>query len=121
MVEKLGDLEVYQLAMKISDRNWEIYKNLSKEFRYSIGKQLLRAGDSIGANIAEGFGRYHFNDKIRFYYNARGSLFEVKHWIFLFHKRGLIDKELMDEVLSISEELAKKLNSFIIKSRKKNA
>jgi len=119
MVDKLGNLEIYQLAIKISDINWKIYKNLSKEFRYTTGKQLLRASDSIGANIAEGFGRFYFNDKIRFYYNARGSLFEVKHWIFLLHKRGLIVKELMDEVLSISEELAKKLNSFIIKSREK--
>ncbi len=121
MVEKLGQLEIYKDAIKLSDISWQIYQTLPKEFRFNIGKQLLNSADSIGANIAEGFGRFHFNDKIKFYYNARGSLFEVKHWIFLLHKRELIDISIKNDILNLCEKLGKQLNKFIFKSRKTNS
>ena len=121
MVEKLGKLEIYKLSLKLSDDIWQVYKRLPKEFRFNIGSQLLNSTDSIGANIAEGFGRYHYNDKIKFYYNARGSLFETKHWILLLYKREFIDEIKKSELLIQCENIGKKLNKFITKSRNKNA
>ncbi|MFA5828292.1 MAG: four helix bundle protein [Candidatus Shapirobacteria bacterium] len=63
-----------------------VYKILDKFPRvekYGVCDQLRRAASSISANIAEGFGRYHFNDKIKFYFQARGSLKEVQNFILL--------------------------------------
>jgi hypothetical protein len=58
--------------------------------------QFVDSVDSIVANIAEGFGRFHYRDNMRFYYYSRGSLLEAKHWIKLLYQRGLITKETAD-------------------------
>jgi len=118
-MKKLGDLQVYQIALQLSDRAWEIYKTLPKQFQYEMGSQFLRAVDSIGANIAEGYGRYHYRDSMKFYYNARGSLWESKHWLLLLHKRNFLREEEFNEFLNSIELLGKKLNNFI--GRLKNA
>lgn len=62
----LDNLEVYKLARQLSKEAWKIYKKLDWQIRKIIGDQFIRATDSIGANIAEGYGRYHFLDKIKF-------------------------------------------------------
>lgn len=61
------------LALGIYDTS----KNFPKEEMFGITSQIRRASFSVTANIAEGFARYHFKDKIRFYHNARGSIAEV--------------------------------------------
>jgi len=61
------DLEVYKLAREISKIAWEIYQNLDWHERKTMGDQFLTATDSVGANIAEGYSRFHYLDKIRFY------------------------------------------------------
>ena len=63
----LEDLEIYKIAVKISDLAWEIYQELPREFRFKTGQQFLSASDSIGANIAEGFGRFHYKDSMKIY------------------------------------------------------
>ena len=113
MVEKLGDLRVYRSTMNLSDMAWDIYCQLPKEFRYGMGTQFIRSVDSIGANIAEGFGRYHYKDKIKFYYNARGSLWEAKHWLYLLHKRDFINKKQFNLSMNLIHQIGKQLNNFI--------
>jgi four helix bundle protein len=119
---ELGKLEIYRLALKLSHDTWKLYGVLSKRFQFSIGEQTLRAIDSVGANIAEGYGRYHYRDSIKFYYNARGSLWEAKHWLYLLSKRDLIEKKLYGEMMNDINLLGKKLNNFIesIKKRATN-
>jgi four helix bundle protein len=116
---ELGKLEIYQLALKLSSNIWSIYEKLPKQLQFNIGDQALRSVDSIGANIAEGYGRYHYKDSIKFYYNARGSLWESKHWLFLLYKRGLMNKLLYDNMMSDINILGKKLNNFIESIRKR--
>ena len=55
-----------------------------------IGDQWITSIDSVGSNIAEGYGRFHYLDKIKFYYNARGSLLESKHWLDRLYERRII-------------------------------
>ncbi len=76
---ELAQLEIYKLSRDISADAWELYKDFSWEMRKLIGNQFIAAIDSIGANIAEGWGRFHFLDRKRFNYNARGSLTESIH------------------------------------------
>ncbi len=115
----LEDLDVYQIALEISNLAWGIYNDISREFRFSQGSQFLEAADSVGANIAEGSGRYHFRDSVKFYYNSRGSLLELKHWTNLFLKRKLADQNKLSTLFELIEKEHLKLNSFInsIKSR----
>ncbi len=120
MQQKLNDLEVYKEAIRLSKHIWTIYIRLSADLKFSIGKQVLQAVDSIGANIAEGFGRYHYKDKIRFFYNARGSLWESKHWVLLLYQRELISAREYDFFVKRLEKLGKQLNTFIAKTGNSN-
>ena len=113
---ELGNLDIYRLSLKLSSDIWIVYSNLSNDLKYNIGNQVIRSIDSIGANIAEGFGRFHYKDSIKFYYNARGSLWESKHWIYLLKQRKLISKEKYMQMINNLEILGKKLNSFIKKT-----
>ncbi len=110
----LKDLEVYQLARDLSTKARDIYEKMSWQKQKIIGDQFISSIDSIGANIAEGYGRFHFLDKIKFYYNSRASMFEgVIHWIELPLERKLISEEVFQDMRSISERLSIKLNNFI--------
>jgi four helix bundle protein len=109
----LEELEVYQIAIEISDLAWDIYQTLSKEFRFSTNQQFLDSADSIGANIAEGYGRYHYRDSLKFYYNARGSLYEADYWLGRLNKRGFVKKAMYEEIKSLIETEKLKLNNFI--------
>ena len=109
----LKDLEIYNLAREISDEAWVIYKSLNWQDKKIIGDQFISAIDSIGANIAEGFGRYHYLDKNKFNYNARGSLFECIHWLELLKKRGKITDNQFNSLNEKLKNLAVKLNNYI--------
>ena len=113
MIKNLRHLKVYKESLELSHSAWNIYTELPQALKFDIGSQFIRAVDSIGANIAEGFGRFHYKDKIKFYYNARGSLWESKHWIYLLHKRKLISKEQFDSFIANLNNTGKLLNSFI--------
>ena len=64
----LEDLEIYKLAKEISREAWKIYDDLSWQDNKIMGNQFISAIDSVGANIAEGFGKFHYLDKNKFNY-----------------------------------------------------
>ena len=110
----LKELHVYQLARKLSVIAWDIYSKMSFGDKKLMGDQFVSSTDSIGANIAEGYSRFHFLDKVRFYYNARASQSEsTDHWLELLLERNRINQETFDQYKSISKELQIKLNNFI--------
>ena len=117
MVLRVEDLEIYQMAEDLSDRVWEICIKWDYLTKDTIGKQLVRSTDSISANLAEGHGRYHFNDRLKYCYYARGSLEETKSWISKAIRRKLIKTEI-SELNHTIELLPKKMNAYI-KSIKK--
>jgi four helix bundle protein len=81
MAEKRGrgfeDLECYQLALQVLRETYRVVGRLSDVERYNLAHQMRRAATSVVLNIAEGYGRYHYLDSLRFYYIARGSLDET--------------------------------------------
>jgi four helix bundle protein len=92
------------------------------EDKKHIGDQFLRSSDSIGANIAEGYARYHFLDKVRFYYNSRASQSEATdHWLELLLERNKINQGTFDAYKSISKDLQIKLNNFIKQTKDENS
>ncbi len=110
---ELEDLEIYQLAKEISREVWEVYKKLNWQDKKIAGDQFISAVDSIGANIAEGFGRYHYLDKNKFNYNARGSLLESVYWLDIFRERGKITNNSYKSLNEKLKDLHKKLNNYI--------
>lgn len=76
------DLEIWKEANNLCIEIYKITKNFPKCEQFGITDQIRRATSSVGANIAEGFGKYHYKEKIRFYYNARGSVCEVQNFLF---------------------------------------
>lgn len=110
---RLGDLFIYKISLELCDMGWQIYESLNWKQQKIIGDQFITSVDSVAANIAEGYGRYHYLDKIKFYYNARGSLTEAKHWIFLLCKRNIISKETFDTFLTRTEQVHFELNKYI--------
>ena len=110
----LKDLEVYQLARRLSELAWQVYRGLNWQDKKIMGDQFITAVDSVGANIAEGYGRYHYLDQIKFYYNSRASLKECnEHWLELLYERSKIPPETYKQFKKIAEQLGIKLNNFI--------
>ncbi len=107
------NLRVYGLAEEIADLVWDIVTKWNKLPQYTIGKQLINSADSIGANIAEGTGRGSFADNRRFARIARGSLFEVKHWLRRSYKRKLLTEHEIDKLQELIKELTPKLSAYI--------
>jgi four helix bundle protein len=106
-------LRVCQLSEQLADLIWEIVLEWNALARDTVGKQLVRAADSVGANIAEGTGRGTYIDNRRFVRIARGSLNETKHWLRRAFKRGLLSAKQINNVKPIIEELAPKLNAYL--------
>jgi len=110
----LNNLEVYLLSRELSSLAWEIYRTMEKDLKWGIGQQFIRSIDSIGANITEGYGRFHYMDKVRFYHQASSSYFEsIEHWLELLLERKLIDQNVFDSFKKIGKELQIKLNLLI--------
>ncbi len=107
------NLRVYQLSEKLSDLVWNVARGWDQLAKDTIGRQLIRAADSIGANIAEGTGRGSFQDNRRFVRNARGSLYETRHWLRRAHTRRLLSVEEVKTLKPILDELGPKLNAYL--------
>lgn len=109
----LDKLEAYGLARELSKIAWKIYEKLSWEDKKIMGYQFVESTDSTGANIAEGYGRFHYLDKAKFYYNARGSLLESRHWLDLLIERDKLLKADKIEYIDIYKNLRPVLNGLI--------
>ncbi len=106
-------LWVYKAAERLSDAVWKIVSGWSIFAKDTIGKQLVRAVDSIGANIAEGNGRYNYRENQRFVRIARGSLYETKYWLHRAYARGLLQVSQYAALMPLADELAPALNAYL--------
>lgn len=107
------NLKVYQMSEVLADNIWDIVIQWDSFARDTIGKQAVRAADSIGANIAEGTGKGSFQDNRRFVKVARGSLYETRHWLRRAYKRNLLTDEQISELKPIISNLAPMLNGYL--------
>ena len=92
-------LQVYQLAERLADEIWNVVGGWDDFAKATVGRQIVRAADSIGANIAEGSGRGSFQDNRRFIRMARGSLNETQHWLRRAYKRTLLTTMQIDNLI----------------------
>ena len=106
-------LQVYQLSEQIADSIWNIVITWNTFARDTVGKQIVRSADSIGANIAEGSGRGSLVDNRRFVRMARGSLYETLHWLRRSYTRKLLSQSEVKNLRGLVQELSPKLNAFL--------
>lgn len=109
----LEKLEVYQLAELFGDEFWSLVEKWDNFKKDTIGKQLVRAADSISANIAEGYGRYFYKESKQFYFYSRGSIQETKSWLSKCKRRNIINADKCDELLTRAEKILAMLNAYI--------
>lgn len=110
---KLEELQVYQLSMELGEKVWKIVVVWDYFLKDTIGKQLVRAADSVAANLSEGFGRYHFKEAKNFSYYSRGSLYETKTWLTKAYNRNLITEEEFQIFQNEINNIGIKLNNYI--------
>jgi len=113
MRHRLEDLEIYKLAESFADEIWFVVISWDHFAKDTFGKQLVRSADSIGANIAEGFGQFHFKENKNFCYYSRGSLIETKSWIIKARTRNLIAEIQYAEFIDKLNIVHLKLNAYI--------
>jgi|SRR5438128_999399 len=106
-------LQVYQLSEKLADSVWDIVIAWDSFAKDTVGKQIVRSADSIGANISEGSGRGSLQDNRRFVRMARGSLYETIHWLRRSYVRKLLSQPEVKQLRTLIEELTPKLNAFL--------
>jgi four helix bundle protein len=113
MATELEDLRILKTAETIADAVWKQVSQWDEFARDVVGKQLARATDSIGANIAESFGRFNYGEKLQFLYYSRGSLFETKYWLNRALVRELMQAGEVKDYASRLTEVARQLNTFV--------
>jgi four helix bundle protein len=109
----LEDLEIYSEAVSIANKIWEIVISWNGFEKGTIGSQLCRAIDSVGANIAEGYGSGSKIDNARFVKIARASLFESKHWLMQANTRKLLSDEIFLKTRGRIENLIPRISAYI--------
>ena len=120
-IRSFRDLIAWQEGHTLVVSVYKVTKGFPREEMYSLTDQMRRAAASITANIAEGFGRHTFKEKVQFYYMAQGSLLEVKNFIFIAKDVGYLDEEAakmlhgqIDQAHRLLQGLIQKTKSFSI-------
>ncbi len=118
IVEKEGmnnfkDLRIWQDACDIIVEVYKLIDQFPKEEKYGLSSQLGRSINSIGANIAESCGRFHFKDRTNFLFNARGSLYESEHHLNIAFRLSYISEDQLQKVSLKLKDLNVRLNNYI--------
>jgi four helix bundle protein len=107
------DLRVCQVSEQLADAIWDLVVNWNEFARNTVGRQLVRAADSVGANIAEGTGRGTFKDNRHFARIGRGSLNVTRHFLRRAFRRKLLTEEQIAQLKPLTDQLGPSLNAYI--------
>ena len=112
-IQSYRDLKAWQEAMNLAEMCYRLTKTFPKEELYGMTSQIRRAGASVPANIAEGYGREHRQEYIRFLQIAQGSLKEVETHLILSTRVELTTSESTAPLLTQCETVGKILRGLI--------
>ncbi len=107
------DLDAWKVNHEVALAIYEVTKSFPREEKFGIIDQLRRAASSVTANIAEGFGRYHYLDKIRFYHQARGSNSEVLNFLILAKDLRLLEQKDFERINDLIIQGGRIINGLI--------
>ena len=112
------DLDCYKLALQVVREAYDLAKRLPDHEKYDLARQLRKAASSVTLNIAEGYGRYHYLDSLRFFYIARGSLSETLSGFITCQIVGYISEADLDRQRELAHRALQALNGYIRYVRK---
>ena len=118
-IRSFEDLDVWKIAKELVLKVYNETTKFPKEELFGITSQMKRAVLSVPANIAEGFGRYHYLDKAKFYLNSRGSLLELKSFVLIALELNFINGVKAEELIKDIDDLGVKLNNLIASTKRK--
>ncbi len=118
-IRSFRDLDAWKQAHKLTLKVYKITEKFPKEEVYGLTAQTRRAAVSIISNIAEGFSRYYYKDKLRFYYNSRGSLSELQTQLIIAKDLDFIIEEEFGNIWEQMEKVSAILNGLIKATRNK--
>lgn len=110
---RLIDLEVYKTSLQIGERTWAMVDKWDHFNRDTLGKQFVRAADSISLNIAEGYGRFFYKENKNFNYYSRGSAFECTTCLRKAFERNLVSAEENTEIRLLFEKYFRLMNGYL--------
>lgn len=113
-------MEAWKSARELRIAVSEMVKLFPVEEKYELTKQIIRSSRSIAANIAEGFGRFHYKENIQFCRQARGSLSETLEHLICAHDEEFIDQKVYENIRQKIELCWKILNGYIAYLKKAN-
>ncbi|OPX17946.1 hypothetical protein BXT86_03770 [candidate division WOR-3 bacterium 4484_100] len=117
-IRSFEDLRIYKLAREFSHKISELIRRLPEDEKYNLKEQMRRAKLSMTNNIAEGYGRYHYQENIQFCRQSRGSICELIDDFNECFDEGYIDEAYRDELKGDAYNLIKVLNSYIASIRR---
>ncbi len=112
-IRKFYDLDAWRQAHRLVLSIYELSKEFPEDERFGLTVQMRRAASSIAANIAEGFARYHYKDKVKFYYQARGSVAELQNFLILAKDLNYIQYETCKEFGEAANRVYELINGLI--------
>jgi four helix bundle protein len=121
VIRSFEDLEVYKVARKLSDHVSQLIKKLPSVEEYNLKHQMRRAKLSMTNDIAEGFGRYHYQENIQFCRQSRGSICELIDDFIECYSEGYIDESETNELKGEAYHLIRILNGYIASIRRQKA
>ena len=120
-IKKFNDLKVWKDAHLITIEIYNLTKKFPRSEEFGLTSQMRRSSSSVGANIVEGFGRFHYKEKIRFYLNSRGSLLELQNHLFLAKDLNYLNILNFNDLIHKTDEIAKEINGLINSINNKNS
>jgi len=119
MYKTFEDMPVWQKAMDLAVKIFELTENLPKKEDYGLTSQIRRSALSVSANISESFGREHTLDKLNFYYHSRGSLSETKSHLIYGTRVKYFNEFEFKELEALIQSIWKEINRIIATLKKK--
>lgn len=116
-IKSFTDLKVWQEGHKLILLIYQITRSFPKEETYSLVDQMLRAATSITCNVAEGFGRQTYEEKVQFYYMAQGSLIELKNQILISRDVSYLSEQKFNSLVEQINIVHQLLQGLITKSK----
>ncbi len=113
-VKSFKDLEVWKSARVLRKEIYKIAESLPEKEKYGMRSQMCRAAVSVTANIAEGYGRFHFKETIQFARHARGSIYELHDHLITCLDQNYIDEIIFSELIENHiEKIIQLINGYI--------
>ena len=112
-IKDIEDLIVWKEARNLRNLVYEISDKYPKEEKYITVRHMKSCSRNVPANIAEGFGRYNYQESVQFYRIARGSLLELKSDVYCSLDSNFLDKEDFSKLLEKINQVGMLLNGFI--------